>query len=410
MRAGRLLGALLLTVLAGAAVGELNLAAQATGASSARAAIEPEGALPKDVFADSRNRLPLIRRESLDERGKKAYDDAAAASSAGVPEGAAEIRLHGSGVDVRWASPLGRRLTELAIVTMARECDQPYEWSLHEMEAVAVGLEPAVIDMVRNRKPLAGVGDKEAAIVEMGREIAGKRKLSAESYGRAMKIFGETNLVDLLSLMAQYAGTAARLTAFNQQMPPQMKQFLPLPFTPPEDIHADSRSRLPLIKTQPQAPSILYGRELAPTGTGPGQIRLHQGGRKQFEAHVGRRLMGLAILVTAREHEQQYEWTMNELAAQKDGGLEPAVIDVVRERKPVAALGEKEAAIIQFGRELFGRHMLTAETYAHALKIFGETDLADLVDLMAQHAADATLLTAFDQHLPAGQKALLPLQ
>jgi hypothetical protein len=43
------------------------------------------------------------------------------------------------------------------------------------------------------------------------------------------------------------------------------------------------------------------------------------------------------------------------------------------------------------------------------LKIFGETDLVDLVDLMAQHSADATLLTAFDQRLPGGQKALLPL-
>src|SRR2546430_5943875 len=35
---------------------------------------------------------------------------------------------------------------------------------------------------------------------------------------------------------------------------------------------------------------------------------------------------------------------------------------------------------------------------------------SDLIDLMAQHAADATLLTAFDQHLPESQKALLPIQ
>jgi hypothetical protein len=52
---------------------------------------------------------------------------------------------------------------------------------------------------------------------------------------------------------------------------------------------------------------------------------------------------------------------------------------------------------------------VTRETYARALKIFGETDLVDLVDLMAQHATDAALLTAFDQHLPAGQKPLLPV-
>jgi hypothetical protein len=52
---------------------------------------------------------------------------------------------------------------------------------------------------------------------------------------------------------------------------------------------------------------------------------------------------------------------------------------------------------------------VSAETYARALQIFGERDLVDLVNLMAQHADDATVLTAFDQRLPAGQKPLLPM-
>jgi hypothetical protein len=49
----------------------------------------------------------------------------------------------------------------------------------------------------------------------------------------------------------------------------------------------------------------------------------------------------LAILVTAREHDEQYDWTMNELAARNDG-LDPAVIGDVRHRKPVTGLGEKK--------------------------------------------------------------------
>ena len=162
MRLAQVLAALLL-VAASAAPFEPNLLAQVPSGTNGSAVLESEGTLPKDVFPDSRNRLPLIKREDLDERGRKAYDDAAASNSgSGVPQGVAAIRLHGSGVDVRWASPLGRRLTELAIVTTARERDQPYEWSLHEMEAVAVGLDPAVIDVVRYRKPLTGVGEKEA--------------------------------------------------------------------------------------------------------------------------------------------------------------------------------------------------------------------------------------------------------
>jgi len=408
MRSVPLLAGLLLVVGASGA-SKLHLVAQAPSGTIGTSPGSEE-ALPKDIFPDSRNRLPAIKREELDERGRKAYDEAVSASASGsnVPRGIAAIRLHGSGVNVRWASGLGRSLSELAIVTTARERDQPYEWSLHEMEAISVGLDPAVIDVVRHHKALKGIGEKEAAIIEVDREVVGNHKLSSETYAHALKLFGEANLVDIVSLMAQYAGTATRLTAFNQQMPPQMKQFLPLPFTPPDDIQPDSRSRLPLIKKQTQVPADLYAREIAPTGTGPAQITLHQGGRKSLEAHVGPRLMELAILVTAREHDQQYDWTMNELTARKEG-LEPTILAIVRDRKPLTEVSEKEAAIIELGRELFDKHTVSAETYARALKLFGETDLVDLVDLMAQHSTEATLLTAFDQHLPAGQKALLPI-
>ena len=206
------------------------------------------------------------------------------------------------------------------------------------------------------------------------------------------------------------AATATRLSAFNQQMPPGWKQFLPLPFTPPDDIYPDSRSRLPLIRSQAQntaAAPGLYTRNLAPEGTGPAHIRRHQGSRQSLESSVGRRLMGLAILVTAREHDAQYDWTMNEVAALKDG-LEPAIIEQVRHRQTPTGLADKEAVLIEFGRELFRKHTVSPQTYARALKIFGERDLVDMVELMAQHAGDSTLLTAFDQHLPAGQRPLLP--
>jgi alkylhydroperoxidase family enzyme len=349
--------------------------------------------LPKGVYPDSRNRLPLIN------------------GSPDSLQGAAAIRLHGSQGAVRWQSGVGRELTELAILTAAREHDQPYEWSLHEMEAIAVGQNPAVIDVVRYRKPLTGVGEKESAIIQIGREVFRTHNLSSETYAAALKLFGERDLVDVVDLMASYAATAARLNAVNQQLPPGWKQFLPLSFTPPDDIHPDSRSRLPLVQSAPQMPAAapaLYSRNLAPEGTGPAHIRRHGAGLKSLESSVGRRLMALAILVTARAHDAQYEWTMTEPTALKDG-LEPAIIDQVRHHKAPTGLAERDATLVEFGRELFGKHSITSQTYARALKVFGERDLVDIVDLMAQHTADGVLFTVFDQQLPAGQKPLLPI-
>lgn len=334
-----------------------------------------------------------------------------AQSRLGSTDGIAAIRLHRSGVDVRWGNTVGRALSELAILATAREHDQPYEWSLHEMEALAVGLDPAVIDIVRNRKPLAGIRDRETTIIQLAREI-GAHKVTPETYARALTTFGEASLVDIASLMAQYAATATRLSAVNQQLPPGWKQFLPLPFTPPADIHPDSRSRLPVIRTPaPTAttPPPLYSRVMAPEGTGPAQIARHAGSRASLETSVGRPLVHLAALAAARAHDQQYDWTMTEIASLRDG-VAPALIDVIRKNAPTSGIAEKEATVIEFGRELFSRHHVSADLYARALSIFGERDLVDLVGVLATHAEEDTLLTVFEQQLPAGQAPLLPMR
>ena len=56
-----------------------------------------EGGLPKDVFPDSRNRLPLLKPENVSERLKRTYDNAAA-NFAGAEARGALIRLHASPV------------------------------------------------------------------------------------------------------------------------------------------------------------------------------------------------------------------------------------------------------------------------------------------------------------------------
>ena len=110
------------------------------------------GQLPEDVHPVSRNRLPPVDREALDPSRREAYDAAMrAARSSGAPTGAAALRLHGSSTDLRFSGPLGRPMTELAILTTAREHDQPYEWALHELDALAVGLDELLIDIVRHR-------------------------------------------------------------------------------------------------------------------------------------------------------------------------------------------------------------------------------------------------------------------
>ena len=69
-------------------------------------------------------------------------------------------------------------------------------------------------------------------------------------------------------------------------------------------------------------------------------------------------MVEIAVLVTARAMDSQYEWTEWETYGRDPDDprhIEPAIIDMIKYEKPVTGLGEKETAIITLGRQMFGR-------------------------------------------------------
>lgn len=207
------------------------------GSHQARAADAPAG-LPSDVYADSRNRLPLVKRDDLDDAGKKLYDGANNGTSLAGLQGPGGLRLWSpplaaatsvSNRYLRFGAGLDPRLVELVILTVARETNSRFEWDAHEANGLKVGLTPAIIDVVRLRKPLTGLGEKEAALIELGREAVGKHSVSSATFATALNLFGRQQLVDWVGLMGDYTGTAILLTAFAQQLPPGHTSTLPIP-------------------------------------------------------------------------------------------------------------------------------------------------------------------------------------
>ena len=364
--------------------------------------------LPPDVYADSGNRLPLPIREELDDKHKKSYDDTyARTSSVEGLRGMVGILLHGSSGEIRFESPAGRRLTELAILVGARHAEQNFEWSLHLDEALRQGLEKNIIDIVRLKQPPVGIGEKETAIITLGREMAEQHRVSAQTYAHALKALGKVALVDMAITLATRANETP-LIWVDQHMPLDYVSVLPLPINiidSPPDIFPQSRNRVRQREGQrPPTP----GRTLAPYGMGPGQIALTQAGGKYLDIMVGKPLRALALLVTARELDQQTMWTEHEPEARKLG-LSAEAIEVVRDRKPTTGLPAKEAIVIQMGREMINVHHVAPETYVMAVDLFGERDALDLATEIGEHAEEAGLLNIFDQQLPAGVKPLLPM-
>jgi 4-carboxymuconolactone decarboxylase len=194
----------------------------------------------------------------------------------------------------------------------------------------------------------------------------------------------------------------------------------------PADIDPDSGCRLPLPRREELSPEgqQAYDRIATTTGEnlrglrGPGGIQLHSPELSRvarplnrylrFEAGLGGRLRELAILVTARELDSQFEWAAHEEEAQREG-ISRTLIDVVRFCRDLDGVDEVDAVVIQLGREIFGVRNVSSATYARCLAQFGRRKLVDLVALMGNYAATAVLLTAFDMQLDPGTEPGLPL-
>jgi 4-carboxymuconolactone decarboxylase len=194
--------------------------------------------LPPDIDPESRCRLPLVKREDLDEDGRKLFDshtDPKGGTIRGL-KGPGGIGLHSPtlsrltrpvGRYLRFEAPESPRIRETAILITARECDSRFEWAAHEPEALSVGVPQEVIDVIKHKKPTTGLDETDQIVIELGREAIGKRKVSSQTFARALKRFGRKGLVDLVALMGNYASTSILLTVFDMQLDdgPDVKQL-----------------------------------------------------------------------------------------------------------------------------------------------------------------------------------------
>lgn len=193
---------------------------------------------PEDIDPESGFRLPFPDRDALDDEARALYDrfcDPDGGSYVGL-RGPGGIRLHSPQLALRTQAinnylrrdagiPIENR--ELSILVTARELDSQFEWCAHEDEALKAGIGPEVIDIVRYRKPVDGLPELQQVIILLGREMFGDHKVTPETFARALALFGKRQLVDFVSVMANYANTAAILCCFDMQLPPGKEPGLP---------------------------------------------------------------------------------------------------------------------------------------------------------------------------------------
>jgi 4-carboxymuconolactone decarboxylase len=220
----------------------IGTAAAATQEGAAEPSIVMESEIPTDIQRDSWARLPLPAREQLDPEGQRAYDvivDPDSRYSEG-PRGPVAMwlcsplraeHIFPASTYLRYGTEKDQRLTELAILATAREARSQYEWTSHEPLALRAGLEPEIVELVKQRgsldQQIAGLGDRERTIIQFAREVASGEKVSSDTFAQARELFGERGVMDLAGLIGYYTFVDITLKAFDVQLAPGRERLLP---------------------------------------------------------------------------------------------------------------------------------------------------------------------------------------
>jgi hypothetical protein len=80
---------------------------------------------------------------------------------------------------------IGQQYFEICALIGAWEFDQQYEWSGHEPGALRAGVSQNVIDAIKYNRGVEELGDKEATLILMGRQLfRGNHQLSSPVWAK----------------------------------------------------------------------------------------------------------------------------------------------------------------------------------------------------------------------------------
>lgn len=113
----------------------------------------------------------------------------------------------------------------------------------------------------------------------------------------------------------------------------------------------------------------------------------------RYRSALAPRLSELAILVTAANWKQQFEWDIHAPIALA-AGLPLSVLDAVWAGEPPAGLEHDQQALYDLATELHRERRLSAATHARAKAALGEQGTIDAISICGYYALLAMVLNS----------------
>jgi 4-carboxymuconolactone decarboxylase len=133
------------------------------------------------------------------------------------------------------------------------------------------------------------------------------------------------------------------------------------------------------------------------------------GAHLRFETSVPARLNELAILITARAWDAQFEWWAHERLA-REAGLDPAIAEAIAAGRRPQPMQADEAVVYDFCTELRAKRNVSDVTLARALALLGEQGVIELIGVSGYYDTVSMTLNVAEVPLPDGvEPPLKPL-
>lgn len=180
-----------------------------------------------------------------------------------------------------------------------------------------------------------------------------------------------------------------------------------IPLFPKDDMTPEQRRVMDEIVRGPRGGlrgplrAVLHRPELADKWQQLGEIL-------RYRSSLPPRLTELAILVTARHFDAQFEWYAHEPHA-LSAGVSPTVIEAVKHGKRPSFAQPDEEALYEFCIELHMTHVVSEPVYRLALEQFGVIGVIELTALIGYYAMVAMTLNAHEILPPPDTPPPLPV-
>ena len=180
-------------------------------------------------------RIPLFPLDTMTEEQRKVYE-AVVRGPRGVVVGPLRAALHRPeladkwqqfGEILRYRTSLPPRLSELAILAVARHWTSQLELQQHAPAALKGGLAKEIVDAIREGKRPTFAKEDEAAVFDFSFELQNSRLVSDKTYQRTFGFVGVQGIVELTALIGYYTMVAMTLVAHEVPLPEGARPELP---------------------------------------------------------------------------------------------------------------------------------------------------------------------------------------